>query len=177
MTLYLSSSRTSRLSYNSCVNADSYNVWFFSHFQSKLDMATQGFHVQLLKTVCLIFLSLFFHFSYSLLNPNSTRWICCGLVVQQVHKNLQQIYNKSMTNRKPTSCTTNPQQIHNKFTTNQRYSAAISHPRCVVIWKLNCLHVEMWQHLNMYRCCGFVVDLLCNKLYNKSTTSRHVEML
>ena len=24
---------------------------------------------------------------------------------------------------------------------------------------------------------GFVVDLLYNKLYNKSTTSRHVEML
>ena len=53
-------------------------------------------------------------------NPNSTTRICsricCGFVVQQA---VQQIHNKSATNRSPT---TNP------------------------------------QHLDMQRCCGFVVD-------------------
>ena len=64
----------------------------------------------------------------AVLCPNSTYSICCGFVVQKV---VQQIHNKSTTNRSPT---TNP------------------------------------QHLDMSRCCGFVVQQF--RVHNKSTTNR-----
>jgi len=50
-------------------------------------------------------------------------------------------------------CTTNPQQIHNKSTTNPQQIES-----CTAKTTTNLPSTTNPQHLDMSRCCGFIVD-------------------